>query len=131
MGLSALAGPVSNLILAIIFIFIGYICALFTSGGTVEGASVADIAVQFFINVGYYNVLLALFNLIPFPPLDGSRILTMFLPDKLYYRIMQYERYIVLAVFALILMNVLDGPIAFLTELIESVIFKICQIPFI
>lgn len=99
MGLTALAGPVSNLLLAIIFIIIGYCCALFSTAGAV---TVMGIATKFFINVGYYNIALAVFNLIPFPPLDGSRILTMFLPDKIYYRVMQYERYLFYALFAII-----------------------------
>ncbi|MBO5395323.1 MAG: site-2 protease family protein [Clostridia bacterium] len=102
MGLTALAGPVSNLILAVIFIIIGYVCALFMPTELTQTVSVAQIASMFFVNVGYYNICLAVFNLIPFPPLDGSRILTMFLPDKIYYRVMQYERYLLYALFALI-----------------------------
>ena len=102
MGLTALAGPVSNLLLAIIFIIIGYICALFSPVAGEQAVSVGEIASMFFINVGYYNICLAVFNLIPFPPLDGSRILTMFLPDKIYYRIMQYERYLFYALFAIL-----------------------------
>ena len=102
MGLTALAGPVSNLILAVIFIIIGYVCALFMPTELTQTVSVAQIASMFFVNVGYYNICLAVFNLIPFPPLDGSRILTMVLPDKIYYRVMQYERYLLYALFALI-----------------------------
>ena len=102
MGLTALAGPVSNLILAIIFITVAVIVGLFSTSDSYNSVSAVDIAVKFFINVGYYNIALAVFNLIPFPPLDGSRILTMILPDKLYYRIMGYERYLFYALFALI-----------------------------
>lgn len=102
MGLTALAGPVSNLLLAVIFIIIGFCCALFSTADAMQSVTVLEIASMFFVNVGYYNICLAVFNLIPFPPLDGSRILTMFLPDKLYYRIMQYERYLFYALFALI-----------------------------
>lgn len=102
MGLTALAGPVSNLLLAVVFIVIGYVCALFSVAGATESVSVSEIASMFFINVGYYNICLAVFNLIPFPPLDGSRILTMFLPDKIYYRIMQYERYLFYVLFAIL-----------------------------
>ena len=102
MGLTALAGPVSNLLLAVIFITIAVIVSLFSQENLNGSVSAVDIAVKFFINVGYYNIALAVFNLIPFPPLDGSRILTMVLPDKIYYRIMGYERYLFYALFALI-----------------------------
>jgi Zn-dependent protease len=85
----------------------------------------------FFSVAAQINISLAVFNLLPIPPLDGSRILNAFLPDRLYFKIMQYERYIVMVVFALILLNVLDGPIAFLTGIIESLIFKLCEIPFV
>ncbi len=129
MGLSALAGPVSNLILAVIFILIGYICALFAAPEITDAVSAADIAVSFFINVGYYNIALAVFNLIPFPPLDGSRILTMFLPDRIYYRVMQYERYLFYALFALIfLFNRLNfSPLTVVSDLIFDGISEVAS----
>ena len=77
------------------------------------------------------NISLAVFNLLPIPPLDGSRILNAVLPDRLYFKLMQYERYIVLVIFALIFLNVLDGPIALLSGIIESLIMKLCEIPFV
>ena len=127
MALTAFAGPVSNIIMATIFTLLYcliYHKFLYTNESMVYVALFFSVAAQI-------NISLAVFNLLPIPPLDGSRILNAFLPDRIYYKIMQYERYIVLVVFALILMNVLDLPIAVLTNIIESAIMKLCEIPFV
>ncbi len=141
-GLTALAGPVSNLILAVIFIFIAAVISVLStlngvasgevSSGIMQTESVFDIAVMFFSNVGYYNIALAVFNLIPFPPLDGSRILTMILPDKLYYKVMSYERYFFYALFAILFLfnrilnfSPLSVVTGFLYELIGSSVVSV------
>ena len=54
------------------------------------------------------NLSLAVFNLLPVPPFDGSRIALLFLPQRLYFRAMKYERYIMLAVLALMFLGLLD-----------------------
>ena len=80
--------------------------------------------------VAQINVSLAVFNLLPIPPLDGSRILAIVLPNKVYYKIAQYERYIVLGVFALILFGVLDWPIQKLTILVLRGLLYLVGLPF-
>ncbi len=127
MALTAFAGPVSNLLMATIFTFL--YCLVFHKFLYVSEAMVY--VALFFSVAAQINISLAVFNLLPIPPLDGSRILNAFLPDRIYYKIMQYERYIVLIVFALIFMNVLDTPIALLTGLIKNLIMKLCEIPFV
>ena len=127
MALTALAGPVSNLIMATIFTF--FYCMMYY-----KFIHLGDVAlyIALFLSVAaQINISLAVFNLLPIPPLDGSRILNAVLPDRIYYKIMQYERYIVLVIFVLILMNVLDGPISFLSGLIETLIIRLCEIPFV
>ena len=71
-----------------------------------------------------------MFNLIPIPPLDGSRIASLFIPSKYYFKIMQYERYIVLAVFALVILGALDVPISFLTSKIMQLFSLVTGLPF-
>lgn len=105
MALSSLAGPVSNLILAYIAMILSKIL-LYTE--TSEELSIIC------INAMLINVGLAVFNLIPVPPLDGSRILLLILPEKLYFKIMKYENIIFIILFAIIWLGLLDTPLAFL-----------------
>ena len=62
--------------------------------------SIAQNTLNFFSIFHSVNVGIAIFNLIPIPPLDGSRILGIILPSRIYYRIMQYERIIYFALLA-------------------------------
>ena len=69
----ALAGPASNLLLALIF---GIIIRILL----IQGIGIDNSIISFFSIIVLYNVLLAVFNLVPIPPLDGSKILFHFLP---------------------------------------------------
>lgn len=116
MALIALAGPMSNIVMAFLFA-LGYFLTINQESSFLFNLSqVCLIATQ-------CNVALAVFNLLPIPPLDGSRILSIILPDKHYYKIMQYERYILLAVLLLIATGILDVPITILSNFILRGIF--------
>ena len=65
----------------------------------------------FFENFFLLNISLAIFNLIPVPPLDGSRIMYVLLPDKAYFGIMKYEQFIYLGLMVCIFTGVLDRPL--------------------
>ena len=66
------------------------------------------------------NITLGVFNLLPIPPLDGSRIVTYFLPQKTYFKIMQYENYIFIALLVALWFGILDGPIDFVCSIVTG-----------
>lgn len=87
-----LAGPASNIVLGMVFALL----SRYTGSGFIK---------EIFIFGGYINFILAFFNLIPIPPLDGSRILSVFLPGKIRYRYEQLERYGLILVFAFLFLG--------------------------
>ena len=106
MALSAAAGPLANILLAFFFM-IFYKLVYYLAPGT-QGWVFVFTVLSAMVQV---NVTLAVFNLLPVPPLDGSRIFNVFLPQRLYFGVMRYEKYILIAVFALLWSGVLDAPL--------------------
>lgn len=117
MALVALAGPLSNLILSFIFVFLTYLLNFI-----VPYNSAINLIALFFSYAAQVNVTLAVFNLIPIPPLDGAKIFSAVLPDKIYFKLMQYDRYIMIALFILLFLGVLNGPISWLSDLLMRII---------
>ena len=112
MALTALAGPVSNFILAALsatLLSLLYHSSVYTSESGF--CAMAAFAVLMWLNIG-----LGIFNLFPIPPLDGSKVLFSFLPDRAYAFLLHYERYVMLLLFALVFFGVLDAPLGFLVN---------------
>lgn len=100
MALVALAGPVANFIMAFVGILLAVILMIlgeFLGWSTNVISTIFSIADLFC----FRNLCLMVFNLIPIPPLDGSKILGMFLPNRTYYNILQYERYAIILIMLL------------------------------
>jgi Zn-dependent protease len=125
MALVALAGPLCNILQAFVYAFL---FSLINATNTTN-IGIAYIAF-FFFYAAQINVSLGVFNLLPIPPLDGSRLATALLPAKYYFKIMQYERYIMIALFVLLLTGVLSTPLNLLSNLLLNLIFKITSLPF-
>ncbi len=111
MALSALAGPLSNLLVAFVVLFVSRILAYIPFANQ-EVFNVFQIIYIVLSYIAMINVVLGIFNLIPIPPFDGSRIMLLFLPERTYFKIMQYERYIMIALLAFLYLGVLSGPLS-------------------
>lgn len=93
MVITALAGPAGNLITAFVSIFVMHVISAVYGNASGIFALVASVLNTLFYVLAYMNIGLAVFNLIPVPPLDGSKVLNAVLPARIYFKIMQYEQY--------------------------------------
>lgn len=123
MAISAAAGPISNIILATISLVIAKVL-MYT--GLMFGTNVIlSTLFTIFNSMCLINIYLAMFNLIPVPPFDGSRIFNYFLPDKYYFKIMEYERYVFIAVFFVVYSGLLRGPLNFVSGFVFEILDKL------
>lgn len=106
LAIVSFAGPLSNFLLA--FIGMGIYLWIRKYNVNLISNPYVDTMLQYFIII---NVSLGIFNLIPISPLDGSKILLFFFPDRIYYKVLEYERYAQGLIFILLLTGILSKPL--------------------
>ena len=120
MAVTALAGPVSNIILSVIALFLYGLLFYFLSDGAV-GNAVLD---MLYIT-GYISIFFAIFNIMPIPPLDGSKVLFSFLSDSAYTKLMRYERYGMLILAVIVVTDIL--PLGGIADFLFNKFFAVAQ----
>lgn len=113
--ITALAGPLSNVIVGYIGLVVLKIIMFSVASQLTTTWIYVNIILSNFIII---NLSLAVFNLLPIPPLDGSRILTTFIPLKYQWKIQDYQMYISIAFIVIIFSGILDTPLYFLMNLL-------------
>ena len=131
MAITALAGPLSNILLALLF---GALIKLFSfiNAAAIQTELMANVWLftGLMLSRGVYiNVLFAVFNMIPVPPFDGSRLFFAFLPTKAYFWVQRYERYIYIGFLVLLILGAFDYPISWLTDAICNGIVNLYFLP--
>ena len=135
MAITAAAGPIANLILAFIGALIYRILlAIFIAIGPVkQEILLLQQIVLFFVSMfESMNIYLAVFNLIPVPPFDGSRLVNCIFPDRIYFSMMKYERLIMVAMIVLLFTGIADPVLDFFSGwIMRAFDFVIGLVPFL
>lgn len=128
MALTALAGPASNFLLAIVTL--GGASALYhLVSMTGPALELLNWVFTFLLYTTVLSVGLGLFNLIPIPPLDGSKVLFSALPEESYRTLLRYERYLTIVLFALVFLGVLDTPLYAARQAVLGVLCALVGLP--
>ena len=125
MAVTALAGPGCNLLITVVFLFLYGLLIRPLSGNTAGEIILELLELTSYISLGF-----CIFNLIPVPPLDGSKILFSLLSDQAYWKLMRYERYGSIALILLVWTGVLGRPLSRLIQGAYGMLFPVARAAF-
>lgn len=114
MAIISVSGPIANIVLAFVAMVIIKYIILFARVNSEFAFNAISMAIYFLGYLAQLNIGLAVFNLLPIPPLDGSKILYPLLPKKALVTFVKYEKYITLALLLMLVFDLLDMPLNFL-----------------
>ncbi len=117
MAITAAAGPMANFVSSLIFMIIMKVLIVCYNGSdsAPDALYYVIMALRLIIDIDLFN---GVFNLLPVPPFDGSRVFFAFLPTKYYFSIMKYERYIMIVLLLLMWTGILSIPFSILSDLL-------------
>ena len=125
MAITALAGPGCNLLITAVFLFLYGLLLRPLSASPVGKTVLELLELTAYISLGF-----CIFNLIPVPPLDGSKILFSVLPDLTYWKLMRYERYGSVVLIVLVWTGLLGRPLSRLIQNAFELLFPIARLAF-
>ena len=128
MAITALAGPFSNVLLGWVAVMAYSICVFY--GYLYPANEFLPWLELYFAYTAVLSAGLAVFNILPVPPLDGSKILFAFLPNRWYANLMRYERFGFILLMVLLMTNVLDGPLEYLRDGLNGFLDAVGTWPF-
>ena len=124
MAVTALAGPAMNFLIGIVFLFLYGL--LYTPLRQIESGA-GEWLLEMIYLTAYISLAFMIFNILPISPLDGSKILYSFLPDRYYVLLMRYERYGMLLLLLLVWTNVLGAPLSSVTRWVFGKLFFLSE----
>lgn len=127
MAITAAAGPISNILAAFVGMLIFNVIRLFAEFLPWQVRLFIQIFFSYYVSI---NIMLAVFNLLPIPPLDGSRIVGAFLSDRALYTYYRYQNFIMIGLFVLLFSGVLDVPLTWLQNIVGGGLQWLANLPF-
>ena len=122
MAMTALAGPASNVVITLVFLLIYGALYIPLQGSAAGGYLLQMLQLTAYISLGF-----AIFNLIPIPPLDGSKVVFALMSDSGYAKLMRYERYGGIALLLLVSTGILGRPLSAAVQGIYRTLLPVAQ----